>query len=69
MRQEFLQQASMVFEKEKKASQEVDLEQLYAKIGRLELEKDRPNSKIEASDKHIIFSSFLFWSMLLDCIR
>jgi hypothetical protein len=35
----------MVFEKEKKASQEVDLEQLYAKIGRLELEKDRPATR------------------------
>ena len=39
-KQEFLQQASLVFEKEKKASQEPDVEQLYAKIGRLELEKD-----------------------------
>lgn len=39
-KQEFLQQASLVFEKDKKVSQEPNVEQLYAKIGRLELEKD-----------------------------
>ncbi len=30
---------------------------------------NRPNSKIKASDRHIIFSSFLFWYMLLDRIH
>lgn len=39
-KQEFLENSSAVFEKEKNKSQEPDTEKLYARIGRLELEKD-----------------------------
>ena len=39
-KQEFVENSAAVFEKEKGASQEPDTEQLYARIGRLELEKE-----------------------------
>ncbi len=39
-KQEFVENSSLVFEKEKGASQEPDTETLYARIGRLELEKE-----------------------------
>lgn len=39
-KQEFLQNSSAAFEKEQPKSEGPDLEQLYARIGRLELEKE-----------------------------
>jgi transposase len=39
-KQEFLENSSAAFEKEKDTSQETDTEKLYARIGRLELEKE-----------------------------
>jgi transposase-like protein len=39
-KQEFLENSSAAFEKEKDKSQEADTEKLYARIGRLELEKE-----------------------------
>lgn len=37
---EFVENSSLVFEKEKDKASEADTERLYARIGRLELEKD-----------------------------
>ncbi len=69
-KQEFIKNASDVFTKGKKKNTEaVESTKLYEEIGRLKVENDRPNSKIKASDRHIIFSSFLFWYMLLDRIH
>ncbi|WP_162055136.1 transposase [Pontibacter pamirensis] len=39
-KQEFVENSAAVFEKEKGPSQEPDTEKLYARIGRLELEKE-----------------------------
>lgn len=39
-KQEFLENSSAAFEKEKDITKEVDTEKLYARIGRLELEKE-----------------------------
>ncbi len=39
-KQEFVENSSLVFEKEKSPLQEPDTEKLYAKIGKLELEKE-----------------------------
>ena len=39
-KQEFVENSSAAFEKEKDTSKETDTEKLYAKNGRLELEKD-----------------------------
>lgn len=39
-KQEFVENSSLVFEKEKGPAQEPDTETLYARIGRLELEKE-----------------------------
>ena len=40
LKQEFVENSSLVFEKEKSSLQEPDTEKLYARIGRLELEKE-----------------------------
>ena len=39
-KQEFVENSPLVFEKEQDKSSEADTEQLYARIGRLELEKE-----------------------------
>ena len=39
-KQEFVENSSLVFEKEKSSPQEPETEMLYARIGRLELEKE-----------------------------
>jgi hypothetical protein len=39
-KQEFLERSSEIFEKKSETASEVDIEQLYAKIGQLEMAND-----------------------------